>query len=107
MFINYNQGLPLYWREETSGKLASAFEWYLNLDEVAAVDSKVVQINLNLLKVYVVQYLRAPCWVNHEGVSANYLDLLERTIKEAEEIATPTNLTQVLTMCLNLGIDPF
>lgn len=96
------KGLPLNWRDETSGVLIAAVTRYM---ENRINGTSIDEIDLELVRVFLEHYINAPCW-NHmnedDGLAAD-LAALRRDVLTIE---TPEAMGAWIGRCLDLGIDP-
>jgi hypothetical protein len=100
---NYRpDGLPYYWRDETSGVLAVAIKAYVDggLRRLTTADARVA-----LVKQYCVHWVNAPCWEilreDREGLGA-----LRGLREAAEHIVSTENIANWIDRALDLGLDP-
>ncbi|QLE41689.1 hypothetical protein FD723_15540 [Nostoc sp. C052] len=89
-------GLPLNWKDETSGELPRVvFKFfssqYLTTNEIA------------LLSEYCRHYINAPCW----DATAGFPDELAALRQSANSISTVSDISQWINACLEIAIDPF
>lgn len=93
-------GGPLYWKNETSGRLADAMRAY---HEHGLKRRQASAEALELVRDYLEYYIHAPCWNLDGGAFRTEIDDLRsrsKTISSHEEI------TKWLIDALDLGIDP-
>lgn len=88
-------GTPLYWRDESSGKLKKAIEQYCYW-AAGESDRKPDLSQFHLIKGYFRYWINAPCW------KGNIAELN----KQLESIETVEELEPWLNNCLVEGIDP-
>lgn len=112
--IKYNQGMPMYWRNETSGRLHKAVMAFLspacdlslcekspeNIPELSDED-------VCLLREYLVHWAEAPCFQNNPHISRQQKLQLEGVIMQAKDINNRADINNVLDALMKLVIDPF
>ncbi|WP_104907135.1 hypothetical protein [Nostoc sp. 'Lobaria pulmonaria (5183) cyanobiont'] len=89
-------GVPLNWRNETSGELPRAvFKYfssqYLRIDEIS------------ILAEYCRHYINAPCWDAAGGFTSELAALRQ----SADSISSVADISQWINDCLEIAIDPF
>ena len=106
---------PLYWRDETSGKLESAviafFEPYASLTHASLTQKKLAPDlsaeQIKLLRDYLVYYIKAPCWKNNPHADSEEFAAIDRLTEQAQNISCRKDIEQFAQDCLQLGLDPF
>lgn len=89
-------GLPLNWRDETSGELPSAVFKYFNSESLQKSE-------ISLIAEYCQHYINAPCW-DATGGFPTELAALRQT---AATLSTVSEINQWIDACLEIAIDPF
>ena len=118
---NYRpDGLPYYWRDETSGVLAVAIKAYVDGDlrGQTTADARVA-----LVKQYLVHWINAPCWeiaLGYRSDSVRLASVLSlpspadedgirklRSLREsAEQLGSEEGIAGWLQGAVDLGLDP-
>ncbi|MEH1849280.1 MAG: hypothetical protein V7L25_31000 [Nostoc sp.] len=89
-------GLPLNWRNETSGELPRVVSKYFS--------SQYLNTNeITLLAEYCRHYINAPCWDATGGFPTETAALRQ----SATTISTVADVDQWIDACLEIAIDPF
>ncbi len=92
-------GGPLYWMNEETGVLAQAIYAYMAGQGRSMTDGQI-----ELVKEYVLHWLKAPCWIYPDELQAA-MDDLQRRIQIA---TTPHDIDTVWhAMMDKFAIDPF
>jgi hypothetical protein len=95
-------GLPLNWRDETSGILPRAVERYLaNRIDGTSID----EIDLEMVRAFLEHYINAPCW-NHMNQDEELAAELAGLRRDALTLKTPDEMGAWIGRCLDIGIDP-
>lgn len=81
-FYRPPQGLPLYWRDETSGQLSAAIFRYLNFVTQKA-STPPTNEQIWLIRCYLEHFIMAPCWVD---CGDNSVSKLRETIKDVNSV---------------------
>lgn len=98
----------MYWREETSGKMESAVNAYwLPYTNNQKGLPELSDEHINILRMYIVHWAKAPCWLGNPHINSDLHHDLELAIEEAESISDRKSISQTLNSLLELGIDPF
>lgn len=103
------EDLPIYWRNEATGKLAKAVEAYF----LAYADGPEYPVpemepeHMELISGYLMRHLAAPLYWNNPDASAENLAALRRCAIAASQIKTRGDLTALIEQMLDIGIDPF
>ena len=100
---------PIYWRNETSGRLAAAVEAYF-APYAEPDDGPVPELSpehLKLIKAYLVKHLLAPCYWKNPAASSAEKEALQIAVNEARAIANRADLRVLIDALLKIGIDPF
>ncbi|MEH2031330.1 MAG: hypothetical protein V7K67_16975 [Nostoc sp.] len=89
-------GLPLNWKDETSGELrAVVFKFfssqYLRIDEIS------------LIAEYCRHFINAPCW----DAAGGFPDELAALRQSANSISSVSDINQWINACFEIAIDPF
>ncbi|MBE9191412.1 hypothetical protein IQ230_13860 [Gloeocapsopsis crepidinum LEGE 06123] len=96
-----NNGLPPYWMQESSGKLAGAIETYINHrsepDQPAPTFNQII-----LIQYYLKLWINAPCYLNSPGFESEKA-ALRRSVDEIDSVA---DINKWLDAALEIGIDP-
>ena len=104
--------IPLYWRDERSGKLTEAVEAYLepytldNLDSDRAIP-ELSDRHLQLIRRYLLYYVKAPCWRENPYAGPDEFARLDRLVRLAQNISSREDISAFILGCLGLGLDPF
>ena len=99
--IEYNNGMPVYWRNESSGKLEEAVNAYWM--PCANLSAN----HVNLLRQYIVHWATAPCWRNNPYLDAGIEAELDKAIALSRSITTRSDICDALDSLMTLAIDPF
>ncbi|MBD2243226.1 hypothetical protein [Nostoc sp. FACHB-888] len=89
-------GLPLNWKDETSGELPRAVFKYFSSQQLTAEE-------ISLVAEYCQHYINAPCW-DATGGFPNELAALRES---AKELSSVSDINQWVNSCLEIAIDPF
>ncbi|HYW17968.1 MAG TPA: hypothetical protein VE956_01420, partial [Nodularia sp. (in: cyanobacteria)] len=89
-------GLPLNWRDETSGELPRAVFKYFSSQSLTADE-------ISLMAEYCQHYINAPCW-DATGGFPNELAALRQS---ANSLSSVSEIGQWINDCLEIAIDPF
>ncbi len=92
-------GLPVYWRNEITGKLVDAVESVMKYKVVEAPAPTQEQIDL-VIK-YIRYFIKAPCWSDVGELSLSSLREL------AESLRTQEDIYKFIDASMELGLDPF
>ncbi|MEH1882476.1 hypothetical protein [Nostoc sp.] len=89
-------GLPLNWKDETSGVLPRVVFKFFSSHQLTPDE-------ISLIAEYCQHYINAPCWqVSEEATS--YLAALRQA---ATLISSVDDLSEWINACLEIAIDPF
>jgi len=104
--LDYNNGLPNYWRDETSGRMEQAVAAYWGgiLD---GFPEGLSSENITMLKMYLIHWSSAPCYRLNEHATPDLLALLDKAIASAQSINNIDDLSDTINTLMELGIDPF
>lgn len=91
-------GMPRYWRDEVSGKLAIAISSYISYG-ASLTDASPTPEELEIVRQYFQHWINAPCWLDKDGE----LTRLREFIKTADTIQ---KLNEFLEGCIRIAIDP-
>ena len=112
--INYNNGMPAYWRDETSGKMEDAvweyFDPYANPEQDPEKITEIPELtnqSLALLKRYILHWANAPCYRHNPSATPEHMAELGKAIALAEKIEGRSDINKALAALMHLGIDPF
>lgn len=98
-FYRPPHGLPLYWRDETSGQLSAAIFSYLNF-----ITKKVLtpptEEQIWLIRCYLEHFIMAPCWMEYNG---NSLSELRELVKDVNSVET---IDKWLRKAMEIALDP-
>jgi hypothetical protein len=101
------QGLPLFWRNETSGRLAIAIHSYLK-DQTRG--EPISREDFDLVREYIEQWVFAPCWTEVvRTVGSGNPDLTAELVQLRADVRTLKTADEIhvwLMRALDLGIDP-
>ncbi|MEH2242348.1 hypothetical protein [Nostoc sp.] len=89
-------GLPLNWRDETSGELPNAVFKYFSCEHL-------FESEISLLAEYCQHYINAPCW----DATGGFPTKLAALRQSATTISTVADISQWIDACLEIAIDPF
>jgi hypothetical protein len=101
--IEYRDGLPNYWREETLGQLEQAVKAYLDHSRRDELSPE----NIASLKLYLIHWAEAPCYRNSQYATALDLFQLDKAIANAHNINNTEDISITVNLLMQLGIDPF
>jgi hypothetical protein len=101
--IEYNNGIPKYWKDETSGQMTKAVNAYWSPSRRDELSPE----NIASLKLYLIHWAEAPCYKNNEYATAVDLVQLDKAIKEAHNINNTEDISITVNILMQLGIDPF
>ncbi len=93
-------GLPLRWRDETSGELPQVFFKLMNHWS----DPKNPAPNteeIDLIRSYLVYYINAPCWLLSDMQSK-----IDQLKVNAIKIKTVDDINHWIDRCWDIGLDP-
>ena len=88
-------GLPLNWKDETSGELPGAVFKYFSFEPLSKSE-------ISLIAEYCQHYINAPCW-DATGGFPKELAALRQT---AATLSTVGEINQWINACLEIAIDP-
>ncbi|MEH2310746.1 MAG: hypothetical protein V7K35_04795 [Nostoc sp.] len=88
-------GLPLNWRDETSGELPNAVFKYFSSEHLSKSE-------ISLLAEYCQHYINAPCWDATGGFPTELAALRQ----SSTSISTVADINQWIDACLEIAIDP-
>jgi hypothetical protein len=91
-------GLPVYWRDETTGVLAAAVKKYLARETLDAE-------TLEFLRLYFEQWYAAPVWERNAHYNEEARQALEAIRREIARADTVEQIRLAEAAALNLGID--
>ena len=94
-------GLPLYWRNETSGTVAAAVQAYL-ADQTGGLP--ISDEHIELLKTYLDQWISASCWDSDSD--SELLAELHSLRERVKLLKTADEIHWWLMDALDLGMDP-
>ena len=106
--IEYNNGMPMYWRDEMSGKLLTAVMAYWT--PYADTPDHIPELNddhVSALRMYLIHWAEAPCWRRNPHANAEHNSQLESAIALAKSIFCRSDISNTLDALLELSIDPF
>lgn len=108
MMIKYNQGMPMYWRDEMSGKMLSAVVafWSPYADSPQNIPELSAE-HVCLLREYIVHWVEAPCFQANPHMTMENKLQLESAIIQAKNINNRADINVVLNALSELAIDPF
>ena len=92
----YPQGLPLYWRDETSGEMAKIVEKYL-------FGLPLCDEEFFVLRGYLAHYINAPCWDFPGNAFAAELAEARAAV---QELNTARDVDAWIVKLLEIGLDP-
>ena len=103
---------PLYWRDEQSGNLPEAIEAYFEpytLDNLEGnrVIPKLSDRHLQLIRQYLVYYIKAPCWRNNPHADSEEFVYLNKLTEQAQSIQSREDIGAFVRGCMEIGLDPF
>lgn len=98
-FYRPPQGLPLYWRDETSGTLSAAIVCYINF-VTKKVSTPPTDEQIWLIRCYLEHFIMAPCWVDYGD---NSLNKLRETVKDVNSVEA---IKCWLSKALEIALDP-
>lgn len=93
------QGLPLYWRDETSGQLSAAIFRYLNF-VTQKVSTPPTDEQIWLIRCYLEHFIMAPCWVDYGD---NSVSELRETVQDVNSVEAISNW---LHKASEIALDP-
>ena len=106
--IKYNLGMPMYWRDETSGRLlASVMAFWSSYADTPKNVSELDETDIANLRMYLVHWAKAPCWKKNPNITPKIKAQLNKAIAMTENIKNRTDINKALDALLDLGIDPF
>lgn len=88
-------GLPLNWKDETSGELPSAVFKYFSSEHL-------FESEISLIVEYCQHYINAPCW----DATGGFPTELAALRLSATTISTVGDINQWINACLEIAIDP-
>ncbi|QMS87317.1 hypothetical protein HUN01_06865 [Nostoc edaphicum CCNP1411] len=89
-------GLPLNWKDETSGKLRSAIFRFFSSHKLSPEE-------ISLIAEYCQHYINAPCW----DAAGGFPDELAALRQSANSLSSVSDISQWINGCLEIAIDPF
>ncbi len=89
-------GLPLNWRNETSGELPRVVFKFFSSQCLATNE-------IALVAEYCRHYINAPCW----DATGEFPDELAALRQSADSISSVRDINQWINACLEIAIDPF
>lgn len=89
-------GLPLNWRDETSGELHNAVFKYFSSEHL-------FESEISLIAEYCQHYINAPCW----DATGGFPTELAALRLSSASISTVAEISQWIDACLEIAIDPF
>jgi hypothetical protein len=89
-------GLPLNWKDETSGELPRAVFKFFSSQQLSPEE-------ISLVAEYCQHYINAPCWDGNEG----FPDELAALRQSANSLSSVREISQWINACLQIAIDPF
>lgn len=106
--IDYNHGIPMYWRDEASGKMLEAIIafWSPYADSPRNIPP-ISDEHISLLRWYLIHWAKAPCWRMNPHISTEQLMQLDNAIALAENINSGKDICKTLDALMVLAIDPF
>lgn len=96
------KGLPLNWRDETSGVLITAVSRYMGS---RINGTSIDEIDVELVRVFLEHYINAPCW-NHMNEDEELAAELAGLRSDVKHLVTPDQVGAWINRCLDLGMDP-
>lgn len=97
-------GLPLYWRDEASGRLASCINAYLT-HRIGEGPSPTPE-QLTIIADYCRHFINAPCWANNNPDDEEMLSELNALRERATTLASAESIARWITECMEVGLDP-
>ena len=98
-------GMPLYWRDDQSGRLPAAMKRYSEFCCGDAAEPTAEQ--MGLIAAYCVYWIHAPCWDQTNAECEEMLEVLNELRARAGTLASVESIRRWNEECLELGIDPF
>lgn len=89
-------GLPLNWRNDTSGELPRAVFKYFSSQDLTAQE-------ISIVAEYCQHYINAPCW----DTTGGFADELAALRESATMLSNVGEISQWVNTCLEIAIDPF
>ncbi|MEH2031030.1 MAG: hypothetical protein V7K67_15435 [Nostoc sp.] len=89
-------GLPLNWKDETSGELPRTVFKYFGSQQLTSDE-------ISLIAEYCQHYINAPCW----DATGGFQDELAVLRQSANSISTVGDINQWINGCFEIAIDPF
>ena len=106
--IQYNNGAPLYWRDERSGKMTEAVEAYFSpCADYQPFIPELSTAHVDLLRKYLVHWAQAPCWQNNPHINSDIRVQLDKAIAQAKSIECRSDISDCIDSLMMLSIDPF
>jgi hypothetical protein len=105
--IPYNNGIPSYWQDETSGQIKKAVDAYWQARIITGKNDELSPENIAILKLYLIHWAEAPCYRNNEYATAVDLFQLDKAIAMAHNINNTEDISITVNLLMQLGIDPF
>lgn len=106
--IKYNNGMPVYWRDETSGRMLTAVMafWLPYADSPNNVP-ELSEEHIIYLKQYLVHWAEAPCYRTNPYATAEHKMQLDSAIALCKSIESRKDINVALDALMELAIDPF
>ncbi|OKH47312.1 hypothetical protein NIES2101_24040 [Calothrix sp. HK-06] len=95
----YNQGLPLYWRNEQSGQIETAIFRFLNFQN-NEVSTPPTDYQIFLIRCYFEHYINALCWQVDNG------EILYELREDIKSIKSVESINGWINKALSIGLDP-
>jgi hypothetical protein len=89
-------GLPLNWKDETSGKLRGAVFKFFSSRTLTPEE-------ITLLAQYCQHYINAPCW----DATGGFPDQLVALRRSATLLSSADDISDWINRCFEIAIDPF
>jgi hypothetical protein len=105
--IPYNNGIPSYWQDETSGQIKKAVDAYWQARIITGKNDELSPENIAILRIYLLHWAEAPCYRDNEHATATDLVQLDKAIAKAQNIKNIKDISNTLDFLMQLGIDPF
>jgi hypothetical protein len=105
--IPYNNGIPSYWQDETSGQIKKAVDAYWQARIITGKNDELSLENIAILRLYLLHWAEAPCYKSSEYATATDLVQLDKAIASAHEINNIEDVSNTINILMQLGIDPF
>lgn len=93
-------GLPLNWKNETSGELPKVVFKFFGREPLSDEE-------ISLIAEYCQHYINAPCWDAYNNQRSGFPTELAALRQSAAAISTVPDISRWISACLEIGIDPF